>query len=482
MGELTVNRRLAALLTCTTLILFSFQNCGRSGFETVDEADLLSSSLNGTNPTGKASAPIAFDIGLDSIAYNSCVPNKKGTSTYFTLKTTAGGTRGGVRLTSEFLTSAAGTLRPILGNPQVVDVQYKELIEQTNEGLEAQVALRSVTDFKAAYTGTAQGGIWGSFDFLTDDSWMTPVVESGRRGGNAFVPYSNRAPTSKSRLDFGFSQDFPATDYWSSLLNTQAFRSCAAQGCQGYGQFHIALGFSEPESRSLIRSPTAYTSAQTKAYGRAYQLQFGYPNNDPAMGMRVVKGVNEYNMATGAPIVEGAGATRWSCTEIPIMSSTQRGPADATQTSAIDNRFDDYEVGQIVTGANGLPIATDAFPKSYHYLCNPMSGALAAQAFGQMNLQKIREILPPSQWQLGFQNTTTGSRLCVIPVGMDCYPNEAFPNYQVNGAQQPFPYFVTYQPGQRCINEDNMATELTRVDAGAIDTVCSHYVTVCTKL
>ena len=461
MGELSVNKRSAALLTCTALILLSFQNCGRSGFDTVDEADLLSSSLNGTNPTGKASAPLAFDVGLDAVAYNSCVPSVKNTSSYFTLRTSAGGTRGGVRLTTEFLNSAAGTLRPVLGNAQVLDVQYKELIEQTNEGLEAQVALRSVTDLKAAYTGTSQAGIWGSFDYLSDDSWMTPVIESGRRGGNAFVGYSNRAPSNKARLDFGFSQDFPATDYWSSLLGTQAFRSCTAQGCQGFGQFHIAVGFSEESTRSLIRSPVAYTSAQTKAFGRGYQLQYGYPNNDTGAGMRVIKGINEYNLATGSPIIENNVATSWRCTEIPIMSSVQRGIASAPQTSAVDSRF-----------ADGM---------ADRNLCNPMSGALAVQAYGQMNLEKIRQILPPSQWQLGFQNTPAGSRLCVVPIGMDCYPSETFPNYQANGATQPYPYYVEYRPGQRCINEDNMATELTRVDATALNAVCAHYITVCTK-
>lgn len=454
-----MNKRLAALLTGTSLVLLTFQNCGRSGFETVDEADLLSSSLIGSNPGGKASAPLAYDVGLDAIAYNSCVPNNKTAPSYFTLKATASGNRGGVRLTSEFLTSAAGTLRPILGNNQVVDVQYKELIEKTNDGLEAQVALRSATDLRAAYNGTSQGGIWGSFDYLTDDSWMTPVVESGRRAGNAWVGYSNRAPMNKSRLDFRFSQEFPANDYWSSLLGTQSFRACTAQGCQGYGQFHIAVGFSEAENRSLIRTPTAYTSTQTKAFGRGYQLQYGYPNNSPSVGMRVVKGVNEYNLATGTPIVEGATATQWRCAEIPIMSANQRGLASATQTSALDNRFQD---------AN-------------RFLCNPMSGTLAIQAYSQMNLAKIREILPPSQWQLGFQNTPTGSRLCVVPVGMDCYPSEPFPNFQLNGSQNPYPYYVEYDTTRRCINEDNMATELTRVDAGAMNAVCAHYITVCTK-
>ncbi len=481
MGELTVNKRLAALLTGTALILFSFQNCGRSGFQTVDEADLLSTSLSGTNPNGVASSSIGFEVGLDAIAYNSCVPNAKGSSAYFTIRASAGGTRGGVRLSSDFLSQAANTLRPILGNAQVLDVQYKELLEQTNSGMEAQVALRSVTDLKAAYTGTAQGGIWGSFDYLTDDSWMTPLVESGRRAGNAWVPYSNRAPASASRLDFRFSQDFSATDYWSSMLGTQAFRACASQGCQGYGQFHIAVGFSEEGNRSLIRSPTAYTNAQTKAYGRGYQLQFGYPGNSPSAGMRVVKGVNEYNLATGTQVVEGNAVTQWKCTEIPIMSSAQRGLSTNIQTSALDNRYDDYEIGQTYVNGQGQTVPSDNFPRANHYLCNPMSGALASQIFGSANLAKIRELLPPSQWKLGYQNINGTSRLCVVPVGLDCYPNETFPNYDNMGAPHPFPYYVEYDPTVRCINEDNMASELTRTDNTALSSVCAHYVTVCTK-
>ncbi len=441
----------------------TFQNCGRSGFQTVDEGDLLSSSLSGSNPSGKASAPIAFDVGLDSITYNSCVPTIKTAASYFTIKTTATGLRGGARLTSEFLNSAATTLRPILGNAQVADVQYKELIEQSNSGLVAQVALRSATDFRAAYTGTTQGGVWGSFDYLTDDSWMTPVVASARRASNAWVGYSNRAPMNKARLDFNFNQDFPNSDYWSSLLSGQAFRSCAAQGCQGYGQFHIAVGFSEDGDKNLIRSPTAYNSVQSKAVGRGYQMQFGYANNSSVAGLRVVKNINEYNMATGTPIIEGNSATQWRCTEIPIMSANQRGLASALQTSAVDGRYD-------VSNSN-------------RFLCNPMSGSFATSSFSQLNIAKIREILPPSQWQLGYQNTAAGSRLCVVPVGMDCYPsNETFPNYDpVTGSSRPYPYYVEYDSSKRCINEDNMSTELTRVDATALNAVCAHYITVCTK-
>lgn len=472
MGNFSVNRRLIAVLTGTTIILLSFQNCGRSGFDTTDEMDLLSSGVNGLNP-GVASAPVAFEVGLDMIAYNSCVPTNKNSPSYFTIRTGAGGARGGVKLSQDFLTSAANTLRPIQGNPQVLDVQYKDMIEKSNPNSEAQVALRSVTDLRAAYTGTVAGGIWGGFDYLTDDSWMTPLVESARRGGNAFVPYSNRAPSNKSRLEFNFSQDFPASDYWSSTLSGQNFRTCTSQGCQGYGQFHIAVGFSEADSRSVIRSPAAYTSAQTRAYGRGYQLQFGYPGNSPAAGMRVVKGINEYNLSTGTPVVESGSnlPNQWTCREIPIMSPNQRGVAAlGLQTSAVDARYDDLEVG-----------AGDQFPRQNRYLCNPMSGALAVQSFSQMNLARLREILPPSQWQLGYRNVNGVSNLCVIPVGIDCYPNETFPNFQANGQQAPYPYYVEYNPTVRCINEDNMGTELTRVDSGALNSVCAHYITVCTK-
>lgn len=462
MGELAVNRRTIAVFAGISIILFSFQNCGRSGFQAFDDAELLSASLTGTNPGGKASAPLAFEIGLDSIAYNSCVPNVKGAAGYFTLKATAAGNRGGVRLSNEFLSTAASTLRPVLGNSQVIDVQYKELIEKTNANLELQVALRSVTDMRAAYTGSVKGGVWGSFDYLTDDSWMTPLVASARRQSNAWVGYSNRAPSNKSRLDFSFNQDFAANDYWSSLLGTQAFRACTAQGCQGYGQFHIAVGFSEEQNRSLIKSPVAYTTAQTKAYGRGYQLQYGYPNNNPNGGMRVVKAINEYDLATGTPIVEGAAPAQWKCLEIPIMSANQRGNASYPQTSSVDNRIVD---------------TTDPS----HFLCNPMSGGFAVQSYNQMNLAKIREILPPNQWQLGYQNVGGASRLCVVPIGMDCYPNENFPNFQINGNQLPYPYYVEYETSRRCINEDNMAAELTRADQSALNAVCAHYITVCTK-
>ncbi len=457
-----MSRRLAVLLTGIALILFSFQNCGRSGFQTYSEDALLSSSVAGLSPGGTASAPIAYDVGLDTIAYNSCVPSVKGSSNYFTLRASAGGTKGGVRLTSDFMSSAASTLKPILGNPDVLDVQYKELIEKTNAGLEAQVALRSVSDLRAAYTGAVQNGIWGTFDYLVDDAWMTPIVDSARRKNNAWVGYSAQAPQGANRLDFNFSQDFPASDYWSSMLNAQQFRTCVVQGCQNYGQFNIAVGFSEPSSNTLIRSPASYTNAQTKAYGRGYQLHFGYPSNIAGTGLRVVKGITEYNMVDNTQVVENNAATQWSCMEIPIMSSMQRGSSTQPQTSSVDNRF-------ATTDAN-------------HYLCNPMTGNFAASIYNQVNLAKIREILPPSQWQLGYQNFAGTTRLCVVPIGMDCYPTaETFPNYNSTGQSNPYPYYVEYDPTRSCINEDNMATQLTRTDTGAWSGVCAHYVTICTK-
>jgi hypothetical protein len=460
MGELKVNKHFAALLTCAALILFSFQNCGRSGFTAQDEATLLSTSLTGTNAAGGASGMIAYDVGLDSITYNSCIPSVNGISSYYTLNATASGTRGGARLTSDFMTSAASTLKPVVGNSVVEDVQYKELIEQINPGLELQVALRSATDLRAAYNGTSSGGIWGSFTALTDDAWMTPVVSSARTANNAWVGYTARAPASTARMGFSFSQDFSASDYWSNTLSAQSFRACTSQGCQGFGTFNIAVGFSEDANRSLIRSPVAYTSVQTKAYGRGYQLQYGYAGNNPSVGMRVLNGIVEYNLATNTQIPEGNAIPTWSCTQIPIMSSAQRGPSNAIQTSAVDGRY------------------TTATPASY-YLCNPMSGALA-NSISPTLLAKIRELLPPNQWQLGYQNYNGASRLCVVPTGFDCYPqNETFPNYNATtGVSTPYPYYVEYDTTKTCINEDNMSSLIT---GGAINSVCAHYVTICTK-
>jgi hypothetical protein len=495
MGELNSKLKRVALLAGIGGILLTFQNCGRSGFDTVDESALMSSSLIGTNPNGKASAPVAFDVALDAIAYNSCVPNMKSHPAYFTLRTSAGGTRGGVRMTSEFMQAAQSQLRPILGNSEVLDVQYKELIDVTNEGMEVQVALRSATDFRTVFNGASQTGIWGAMSYLSHDSWLTPLIQSARRGGNAFIPYSARAPSNQSRMDYSFNQEFPSQNHWDSLIGASGFRSCVTQGCQGFGQFHIAVGFSEPGNRSVIRSPTAYSSTQSKAVGRGYQLQFGYPFNNPALGLRVVKGVAEYNMANGQPVLEGNQPTGWSCVEIPIMSPNQRGLAIRNQqpvprqTAALDPRYDDRAPGQPL-GTNpqtGLPIPSDEAPAYYRNLCNPMTGSFGATLATQFNLAKIREILPPSQWQLGYQNVSGQSRLCAIPVGgLECYPtSEQYPNYNQQGQANPYPYYVDYYPPLSqediCINEDNAQTLLSQQGQQGVDSVCAHYITICTK-
>lgn len=444
-----MSRRLGALLFSTAVLLLSFQNCGKSNFAPSEEENLLSSA--GVD-VSKNTEPTAFEVGLDMISYNSCVPNVRGATSYFTMKARAGGTRGGIRLDPNFLQSASSQLRPIFGNAEVIDVQYKQLIAETNPEAEVQLALRSTSNYRAAYIGTAPKGIWGANDFIGDDAWLTPLVDSARRKGNQWVAYSNRAPSSKSRLDFSFNQEF-YSDYWSNLLAAQTFRTCVSQGCQGLGRFALAVGFSEPLDKTLIRGPASNSQDQTYAYGRGYLLQFGYPNNRPENGMRVVKGVQEFNMQNQQPVVENNAQTQWTCTEIPIMSSVQRGPSSAPQTARSEGTTQ---------------------------LCNPMNGTWAVNNYANINLAKIREVLPSHQWELGYQNTAAGSRLCAIPIGFDCYPNEPFQNYQTNGTTQPYPYYVAYN-NEHCINEDNLGTELSKTGTSAPNRVCSHYVTVCMK-
>ncbi len=475
-----MTNRQFGLLLGLSLILFTFQNCGRSGFETAGEDDLL--SVSGVTPTSKDSTPIAFEVGLDTIAYNSCVPSVRTTPGYSTIRATAGGARGGARLTPQFMASAASQLVPILGNPQVLDVQYKQLIETTNPGAEAQAAFRSISDLQAVYTGTAPDGIWGKMDYLSHDSWLTPLVDSARRQNNAFVGYSARAPSQSARFDFKFSQDFGSgTDYWSGLLGIQGFKSCVVNGCQGFGRFNLAVGFSEPSNKKLIRGPAANSAAQVYAYGRGYRLDFGHPRDPTSTnpnqvftshGARAVKGILEYDLRTQNPISDGATPNSWSCFEIPIMSPNNRGPTSDPQTSALDD-----VKGFVIDPVTGLP-TTQPLPRQN--LCNPMQGNFAVGNFTALRLEKVREILPAANWQLGFQNINGSSRLCAIPTGFDCYPTEAYQRF-VNGVAQPYPYYVSYTPGEACINEENLAVELTKTGDAALDRVCGHYVSVCIK-
>lgn len=473
-----MNKRLIIPIAGLAIIVFTFQNCGRSGFETAGEDTLL--SVSGVTPTSKQTSPVAFDVGLDAIAYNSCVPSNRQASGYATVRATASGPKGGARLTQDFLTSAAGQLIPILGNPDVLDIQYKQLLESIESGAEVQASFRSSTDLQATYTGTAPNGVFGQMDYLSHDSWLTPLVDSARRRGNAFTGYSARAPSNKARFDFSFSQDFGnGTDYFSGLLGIQGFRACVTQGCQGFGRFNLAVGFSEPSNPKLIRGPSAASAAQSLAYGRGYLFQFGPPKNPDNTsqvfidhGNRAVKGIVEYDLRTQNPVVENGQPTRWTCTEIPIMSPLPRGQPDNQQTSALS---------EITYSPQGV-----AFPREP--LCNPMSGNFAIGNFNNidgLNLAKVRELLPSHSWQLGYQNVLNGagqgvSRLCAIPVGFDCYPSEPYQRF-VAGQPQPHPYYVSYFPGQPCINEENLATELTKTGTAALNRVCGHYISVCIK-
>ncbi|MFN9065797.1 MAG: hypothetical protein ACK5V3_01100, partial [Bdellovibrionales bacterium] len=245
----------------------------------------------------------------------------------------------------------------------------------------------------------------------------------------------------------------------------------------------------------LIRGPSSGSSAQVSAYGRGYQMVFGAPRNPDNMsqvfadhGSRAVQAITEYDLRTQNPVIENGQPTRWSCTEIPIMSPNPRGRTENQQTSALSEivYVTETQIDPITGEPEQVQVALPREP-----LCNPMQGNFAISSLNTVNgipgltLAKLRELLPPQAWQLGFQNVLNGagqpvSRLCAIPSGFDCYPQEPYQRF-VNGQPQPYPYYVSYFPGQPCINEENLAVELTKTGDAALDRVCGHYVSVCVK-
>ncbi len=122
-------------LFASVLLVVTFQNCGKAGFDSSLDNSLTSASNSTSNAQtaqfGRdadkvAAQPFAFDIAPDQITYNSCTGSGlSGNPAFFTFKIGAYSAGGGVSLKPNFLNYLTTNFQPIFPATPLSDSQIR---------------------------------------------------------------------------------------------------------------------------------------------------------------------------------------------------------------------------------------------------------------------------------------------------------------------------------------------------------------------
>lgn len=315
-----------AMVVGGALVITTFQNCGKAGFEATEQENLeLKQQEIQSDIT-----PFAFEAVADQITYLSCSsPNTVGKG--FTFKVGAyevqkplmpnapDVVRSGVRITKAYVDWAKQNVKPNYdpSNPNNVlptatDAKVYLSTSKRNENAQVQLSMRKIRDLRAAFskqsTATYGVDIVPMMGVLTDDRWMTQLMNAA---------YTTTEPS--------FINFFPLADAEQRILEgsldfNQNEETAAAFRNKFDAEALLTIGFDDSLDQSLLRTPTA--GSKTLAYGVGYKLLFEqtvdsyttaiYPNATPVPHpwnpKHILTAVNEVNLETG----KASGRT-WSC-------------------------------------------------------------------------------------------------------------------------------------------------------------------------
>ena len=300
--------RAAASVVAGLVLLTSFQNCGKAGFDSeLDSqsssgcADPVLATKYGCNAAQKVEAtPFAFDSGFDTISYLSCaadtVENAMG---YFSIKAGAYST-GGVKIKSEFWDHADANFSPVYPAKNLSSNQYKNYLADSPKNQKAipTVAMRAKGDLTQIYSTECTGSnvVYGRdiaplVGDLTESLVMDTLVQKGVAAN--YFPFSAESKNFEASLSFNRS-DSQAKSCRNFLMNKAT----------------LALTYMLDETDNYkVRAPDQEAYPVTKAYGKAYSMTFGsYPGGLASNPDRVVTRLIETNLES-----PGTTAKTWNC-------------------------------------------------------------------------------------------------------------------------------------------------------------------------
>ncbi len=419
------------------LLLMSFQNCGKAGFDSSldDGLAMASTDPNLTSQFGQTDAakvqlaPFAFDVLSDQISYNSCTgPDLMSNTGFFTVRIGAHAT-GGVRVRQTFLDYLKTNFQPVYPATTFTPAQIKNYMAYSpeNAGAQPQFALRArgapqVLRVPANSTPALGIDYVNTLDALTNDRYMAPLALSGT-APVFYFPFGID-PTSRNV--------FASFSYNDSETTAQNLRNDFVNKSQISQTFTSASG--DPFAARAPIPAVGVTPSTTIAYGRGYNLMFSV---DIAPLTKTIAGANA-RVAASNPnsILTGVNEVNL---EVPASSSGGTWNCDANRR---------YAVVRLADAA----------------LCPPDGINLLSDQVYRTELEIVRRHLRPEDWDVSI------SRRCVVPKRGSCYPTEV-----LNGSTVQIQYDQTQEcfqgiPGQ---NLSNPAAPPTKR--------CAHYVSICTR-
>lgn len=288
------------------LMLVSFQNCGKAGFD----ADLGSTLDTGLSDAqliakyGEATAlkvqgiPFAFDATLDTITYNSCAESQlRSTPGFFSIMAGAYST-GGIKIKNEFYDYADQNFKPIYPETTLTENQYKEYLADspTNAGVTPNVAIRVKNSLSDVFTTNTQPTLYTDIvpvvGKLTDSLVMDSIAKKGVTAN--YFPFSSEQRILEAGLNFNSSEE--TADEMRNIFMSSGL---------------LSLAYMMPNTEIYkVRSPSTAAPVKT-AYGKGYNLTFSpYPVSGGAVNNpnHVLAQLVETDLANPS-----VGAKTWNC-------------------------------------------------------------------------------------------------------------------------------------------------------------------------
>ena len=418
--------RTVGAICASFVLVVSFQNCGKAGFDSSLDDSLDSSSLDAalTSKYGSSTAakvtdmPFAFDAGFDQIAYNSCAESGSlaNSAAYFGLKAGAYQSSG-LSLKQEFFDYADANFKPIYPATSLSKAQYEEFLADSPKNINAQMmmAIRERSNIANVYaknTSLASGtDVIPLVDGLTS-AYVMETLMSERGSVSRFFPFSSGSRVMEASLKYNSDQSI--ADSLRTVL-------------ENVGQLALTFNNDTTNLGSVISDST--TEPVRTAYGKGYRFSFNQPVgvSNGYVPANIVSDLQEVDLSTGNV------ASTWNCSRVYKMVLVR----DSTNASSAG-------------------------------YCPPHTAAELDNATVRRELEIVRRQFRADQWQVNVNYK------CMVPKGTtpSCYTENL-----VNGTGQG----VEYNISKECYNPmigNSTADYPSGIIPGAR---CMNYATICTK-
>lgn len=389
------SRTFAGVIT-GSLLLLSFQNCGKAGFDsdlgsTTDYgvSDSTLSAKYGAAQAAKVEAvPFAYNVTFDTITYNSCSETHLRFKNQFSSLKVGAYASGGVNLTNDFYSYVDTNFNPIYPATELSSVQYKEILADSpvNKNVTANIAFRvknRLTDILTTSNSVQEGS---DLVYLVSQLSNPLVSESFiNRTVARYFPFSPDAKNVEAAMNFNSSEAL-AKAYRESLNNGAV----------------LALTYQPPNVAEVQQIVKPAGAGNAVAYGRGYALNFS-AFVDPVDGgrasnpLRVINSVYEYDLRN-----QNSTGISWDCSlkykvvrkedraaQCPAMTYARLSNAAVRAELAIAYRqlkSDEWDIN--VDRKCAVPIGNDSCYKEEN---------LAAQGFAEVEYSTARECFSPTE-------------------------------------------------------------------------------------